>query len=72
MVAEAADKRAEAPIPAATRPTLFLTIEEAAVVSGLSAPYLRRAIRDGQLPALFKERRDWRTWRIRRKDLEAL
>jgi excisionase family DNA binding protein len=46
---------------------LFLTLPEAAAVSGLSQAYLRRLIKDEALPAI----RD-RGWRIRRKDLEAL
>jgi len=51
---------------------LFLTVDEAAAVSGLTARDLRQAIRNGELPARHKEQRSWRTWRIRRKDLEAL
>jgi excisionase family DNA binding protein len=46
---------------------LFLTIAEAADLSGLSRTYLRRLIRDEKLPAM----RD-RGWRIRRRDLEQL
>lgn len=46
---------------------LFLTIPEAAVVSGLSQAHLRRICQKGGLGAL----RD-RGWKIRRKDLEAL
>jgi excisionase family DNA binding protein len=47
--------------------TLFLTIREAAAVTGLTQAYLRRACEDGTLKAI----RD-RGWRIRRKDLEQL
>jgi excisionase family DNA binding protein len=47
---------------------LFLTLDEAAAVSGLSRTYLRRAIAAERLPAI----RDGRRWRIRRTDLEAL
>lgn len=47
--------------------TLFLTIAQAAAVSGLSKACLRRMIRDGTLAAI----RD-RGWRIRRRDLEQL
>lgn len=47
--------------------TLFLTIPEAAAVTGLTQAYLRRRIADGTLPAI----RD-RSWRIRRRDLETL
>ncbi len=50
-------------------PTLFLTIDEAAAVSGLSAAYLRRAIKAGELLARKTGRGGWR---IRRKDLEQL
>lgn len=48
-------------------PTLWLTLEEAAAVAGLSATYLRRQIAAGKLEAV----RD-RGWRVRRRDLEAL
>lgn len=48
-------------------PTLFLTIEEAAAVSGLSCNYLRKVIKSGTLPAVRNH-----GWRIRRKDLEQL
>lgn len=46
---------------------LFLTIPEAAAVTGLTQAHLRRVIADKTLPAI----RD-RGWRIRRRDLEAL
>jgi excisionase family DNA binding protein len=46
---------------------LFLSIDEAAAVSGLSRACLRRLIRDEKLAAV----RD-RGWRIRRRDLEQL
>lgn len=49
-------------------PRLFLTIQEASHLSGLTQTYLRRAIANGLLP-LFK---DGRRLRIRRKDLEGL
>lgn len=45
----------------------FLTIKEAAAVTGLTQAYLRRLIDDKTLPAI----RD-RGWRIRRRDLELL
>jgi excisionase family DNA binding protein len=48
-------------------PPRFVTLAEAAAVSGLSQAYLRRLIADGTLKAI----RD-RGWRIRRTDLEAL
>lgn len=51
---------------------LFLTVDEAAATLNWTPRDLRRVIRAGELPAKFKERRDWRTWRIRRRDLEAL
>jgi excisionase family DNA binding protein len=47
--------------------TLFLTLQEASAVSGLSQAYLKRQIEAGTLKAI----RD-RGWRIRRTDLEAL
>lgn len=47
---------------------LFVSIAEAAQVSGLSRTYLRRLIDEAKLPAV----RDGRRWRIRRRDLEAL
>jgi len=47
--------------------TLFLTIREAAGVTGLSQAYLRRLIAAGTLKAV----RD-RGWRIRRRDLDLL
>jgi excisionase family DNA binding protein len=47
--------------------TLFVTLQEAAALSGLSQTHLRRRIADGTLPAI----RD-RGWRIRRRDLETL
>jgi len=51
-----------------TRPApLFLTLDEAATLSGLSRNYLRRLIREQKLPAVRAP-----GWRIRRRDLEAL
>jgi hypothetical protein len=47
--------------------TLYLTIAEAAAVSGLSQAYLRRKCQSGW-QAAFKDG----AWKIRRKDLEAL
>jgi len=47
--------------------TLYLTIDEAAAVSGLSRAFLRRMIGNGTLAAIKD-----RGWKIRRKDLEAL
>jgi hypothetical protein len=47
--------------------TLFLTLTDAAAVSGLSPTFLRRMIRGGTLTAIKD-----RGWKIRRKDLEAL
>jgi excisionase family DNA binding protein len=51
-----------------TSETLFVTIPEAAVVSGLSRTYLKRQLEAGTLKGI----RDGRRWRIRRTDLEAL
>lgn len=48
-------------------PKLFLTIEEAATVSGLSRACLRKLIADGSIRGI----RD-RGWKIARRDLEAL
>lgn len=48
-------------------PTLFVTIREAAALTGLSQAYLRRAIGNKSLPA----EKD-RGWKIRRRDLELL
>jgi len=51
-----------------TESRLFLTIDEAAAVSGLSRAYVKRACESGTLKAI----RDGRRWRIRRTDLEQL
>jgi excisionase family DNA binding protein len=51
---------------------LFLTVTEAAEVLNWTPRDLRRAIRAGEVPARNTARRDWRTWRIRRRDLETL
>lgn len=63
---------AEDPRPSQNSQKLFLTIDEAAVFSGLTPRDLRKAIRTGELKARHQGQRDWRTWRIRRTDLEAL
>ena len=55
------------PVAATVAETLFLTVKEAAAVSGLTQAYVRRLILAKRLPA----ERD-RGWKIRRKDLEAL
>lgn len=54
------------------RAAQYVDVDQASVIKGWTARDLRRAIRTGELPAKFKERRDWRTWRVKRKDLEAL
>ena len=46
----------------------FLGLEQAAAYCGLSAPLLRRLIREKQLQAL----RDGRQWKLRREDLDKL
>jgi excisionase family DNA binding protein len=51
---------------------LFLTVDQAAELLNWTPRDLRRAIRTGEISARNKERRDWRTWRIRRRDLEQL
>ncbi len=48
-------------------PALFLTLQEASALSGLTQAYLRRKCEDGTLKAIRDP-----GWRIRRKDLEAL
>jgi excisionase family DNA binding protein len=48
-------------------PALFLTVAEAAAVTGLTQAYLRRQIDGGFLSAVKD-----RGWRIRRRDLEQL
>lgn len=55
------------PVSATVAETLFLTLKDAAALTGLSQAFLRRMITAGTLTAI----RD-RGWRIRRKDLEAL
>lgn len=55
-----------------TPTTVYLDVDQAAVFLNWTPRDLRRAIRAGDVPTRNKERRDWRTWRIRRKDLEAL
>ena len=57
----------QTPAVSQTSQTTFVTIPEAAALTGLTQAYLRRAIQAEQLPAV----RD-RGWRIRRKDLEQL
>ena len=55
---------------AAAPPSLprYLTLDQAAQYCGLSAPLLRRLIRQQTLPAL----RDARQWKVRREDLDKL
>lgn len=48
-------------------PPLWVTVQEASAVTGLTQAYLRRQVKAGTLKAI----RD-RGWRIRRTDLEAL
>lgn len=55
-----------------TPTTVYLDVDQAAAFLNWTPRDLRRAIRAGDVPTRNKERRDWRTWRIRRKDLEAL
>jgi excisionase family DNA binding protein len=55
------------PMSVTVAETLFLTLKDAAALTGLSQAFLRRMITAGTLTAI----RD-RGWRIRRKDLEAL
>jgi hypothetical protein len=55
------------PTRAPTGPTLWVSLNEAAAVTGRSRPYLRRRIAAGTLYA----EKD-RGWKIRRKDLEQL
>jgi len=60
------------PVSVSVSETLYLTVDQAAAYLNWTPRDLRRAIRDGDVPCRFGERRDWRRWRIRRKDLEAL
>jgi hypothetical protein len=53
--------------PSETSSTFFLTIPEAAAVSGVSQAYLRRKCQGGWSGAIKDG-----AWKIRRKDLEAL
>jgi excisionase family DNA binding protein len=57
------------PVAESVAATLYLTIKEAAVVSGLPPIDLRRAIESGELKARKTGRGGWR---IKRTDLEAL
>ncbi len=52
--------------------TLFLTVDEAAAYLNWTPRDLRKAIRSGEVSCRHRQQRNWRTWRIRRKDLEAL
>ena len=47
---------------------LFVSISQAAAISGLSWTYLKRQLEAGTLKGI----KDGRSWRIRRKDLEGL
>lgn len=63
------------PTAGPTGPTaapLYLDVEQAAAYLNWTLRDLRRAIRQGDVPCRNKERRDWRTWRIKRTDVEAL
>jgi hypothetical protein len=60
------------PMSASVAETVYLDVEQAAAVLNWTPRDLRRAIRDGDVPCRFGARRNWRRWRIRRKDLEAL
>ena len=52
---------------AAPSERLFLTIPEAAVMTGLTQAYLQNAIDEGTLPAIKDV-----SWKMRRDDLEAI
>jgi len=52
--------------------TLYLDVEQAAAYLHWTTRDLRAAIRDREVPCRKPNQREWRTWRIRRKDLEAL
>lgn len=58
--------------PTVSETTLYLDVEQAAAWLYWTPRKVRRAIRSGELPCRFHEQRDWRTWRIRRKDVESL
>lgn len=51
---------------------IFLTVEQAAEYLNWTPGNVRMAIQSGELTARKPNRRDWRTWRIRRRDLDAL
>jgi len=53
-------------------PTLFLTVDEAAAILNWTRGDVRKAVRAGELAARNTALKDWRRWRIRRADLEAL
>jgi excisionase family DNA binding protein len=63
------ERRATSENSEKSHPALFMTIAEAAVVSGLPQADIRRAIDAGELKARKTGRGGWR---IRRKDLEQL
>ena len=54
-------------VPPFALPWIVLTVRSAALISGWTATYLRRAIRDGRLPATKD-----RGWKIRLRDLAKL
>ena len=49
----------------------WLSISQAAAVTGLSTSHVRRAVRSGQLTASNTGTRDRPVWRIARRDLDA-
>lgn len=72
LVIQALQSPPSPPVSASVAETVYLDVEQAAAVLNWTPRDLRRAIRDGDVPCRFGERRNWRRWRIRRRDLEAL
>jgi len=54
--------------PVALTDRVFLTVQEAAQLTGLPRTYLKELMREEKIPAL----KTGRGWRLRRRDLEAL
>jgi hypothetical protein len=56
------------PAPQPAQPEKYLILQELSAESGLSIPYLRRAIKDGRLVAI----RDGRQWKAKKSSLAKL
>jgi excisionase family DNA binding protein len=55
-------------VAAMAEPQRFVSVKEAAGLTGLSMSYVWRLVKSGELPSI----RDGRAWKIRRKDLATL